>query len=140
MILFELNCSQGHSFETWFKDGGSADRQLSRKMVECPDCGDRKIAKALMAPRLGGKKAEGAAQNMAVMAKAMRQQLSEVRRKVEENCDYVGDRFADEARKIHYGESETRGIYGEASDDQHRELKDEGIEVARIPWAPRDDA
>jgi hypothetical protein len=141
MILFELNCGQGHSFEIWFKDGNTADRQLARKMVECPDCGDRKVGKALMAPRIGSKKNDIATKtDMAVMAKTMREQLTEMRRKVEENCDYVGDRFADEARKIHYGESEARGIYGEASDEQHRELNDEGIEVARVPWLPNDDA
>ncbi|MBL8708320.1 MAG: DUF1178 family protein [Rhodospirillaceae bacterium] len=139
MILFELNCSQGHNFEIWFKDGNTADRQLSRKLVECPTCGDHKVGKALMAPRIG-KKGEAAAANMTVMAKNMREQLAEVRRKVEENCDYVGDRFADEARKIHYGETDARGIYGEASEEQHRELNDEGIEVARIPWLPNEDA
>jgi hypothetical protein len=140
MILFQLNCSRSHSFEIWFKDGNSADRQLARKMVECPQCGDRKVAKALMAPRIGGGGGKGDSPNMAVMAKAMRDLLAEMRRKVEENCDYVGDRFADEARKIHYGETEARGIYGEASDEQHRELTEEGIEVARVPWLPRDDA
>jgi len=139
MILFELNCGQGHSFEIWFKDGNSADRQLSRKMVECPECGDRKVGKALMAPRIAGKKSESGG-DVAVMARNLRDHLAEVRRKVEENCDYVGDRFADEARKIHYGETEARGIYGEASDDEHRELNEEGIEVARVPWLPRDDA
>lgn len=141
MILFELNCSQGHNFEIWFKDGGSADRQLSRKMVDCPACGDRKVGKALMAPRIaGGKKSETAKADMAVMAQNMREHLGEMRRKVEENCDYVGDRFADEARKIHYGETDARGIYGEATDEQHQELVEEGIETARIPWLPRDDA
>lgn len=140
MILFELNCSQGHSFEIWFKDGSTADRQLSRKLVECPDCGDRKVGKALMAPRIGGKRAPPARTDMTIMAKNMREHLSEMRRKVEENCDYVGDRFADEARRIHHGETEARGIYGEATDEQHRELIDEGIETARIPWLPRDDA
>lgn len=141
MILFELNCGQGHAFEIWFKDGNTADRQLSRKMVECPECGDRKVGKALMAPRIGSKKGELTTRSdMAVMAQTMRAQLTEMRRKVEENCDYVGDRFADEARKIHYGETEARGIYGEASDEQHQELTDEGIEVARVPWLPNDDA
>lgn len=141
MILFELNCGQGHSFEIWFKDGNTADRQLARKMVECPNCGDRRVGKALMAPRIGNKKSDSAAKaDMAVMAKTMREQLTEMRRKVEENCDYVGERFTDEARKIHYGESEARGIYGEASDEQHRELNDEGIDVARLPWLPNDDA
>lgn len=142
MILFELNCSQGHSFEIWFRDGNTADRQLSRKLVECPSCGDRKVGKALMAPRVGAKKSDAVAAraDMAVLAKDMREQLAEVRRKVEDNCDYVGNQFADEARKIHYGEADARGIYGEASDDQHRELVDEGIDVARIPWLPNEDA
>jgi hypothetical protein len=139
MILFELNCGQGHSFEIWFKDGNTADRQLARKMVECPECGDRKVGKALMAPRIGASPKKGGT-DMAIMAKQMREQLGEMRRKVEENCDYVGDRFADEARKIHYGETEARGIYGEASDEQHRELSEEGIETARIPWLPNEDA
>ncbi len=97
-----------------------------------------------MAPRvLAGVAARATrrpAQNMAVLAKNMREQLVEVRRQVEENCDYVGDKFADEARKIHYGEADARGIFGEASEDQHRELSEEGIEVARIPWLPREDA
>jgi hypothetical protein len=137
MILFQLNCAQSHSFDIWFKDGGTADRQLSRGLVECPQCGDRKVGKALMAPRIGGGEKP---RNMVVMAQQMREQLAEVRRSVEANCDYVGDRFAEEARKIHYGETDARGIFGEATDDQHRELNDEGIEVARIPWLPRGDA
>lgn len=140
MIVFQLNCGSGHNFDTWFKDGATADRQLARGLVECPDCGDRKVTKALMAPRIGSKGDKSPAQNMAVLAKTMRDQLVEVRRQVEANCDYVGDKFAEEARKIHYGESDARGIFGEASDEQHRELSEEGIEVARIPWLPRDDA
>lgn len=145
MIVFQLNCGNGHSFDIWFKDGSTADRQLARGLVECPDCGDRKVGKALMAPRvssggIGSKGDKSPAQNMAILAKNMREQLVEVRRQVEENCDYVGDKFADEARKIHYGEADARGIFGEASEDQHRELSEEGIEVARIPWLPREDA
>ena len=145
MIVFQLNCGKGHSFDIWFKDGNTADRQLARGMVECPECGDRKVGKALMAPRvnstgIGAKGDKVPEQNMAVLASNMRAQLAEVRRQVEENCDYVGDKFAEEARKIHYGEADARGIFGEANEDQHRELAEEGIEVARIPWLPRDDA
>jgi hypothetical protein len=143
MIVFQLNCGKGHNFDIWFKDGNTADRQLARGLVECPDCGDRKVGKALMAPRVSSTSTKGEkapAQNMTVLAKNMREQLVEVRRQVEENCDYVGDRFAEEARKIHYGEADARGIFGEANEEQHRELADEGIEVARIPWLPREDA
>lgn len=141
MIVFQLNCSAGHSFDTWFRDGVTADRQISRKLVECPECGDRKVAKALMAPRISStSEKKSQTQNMAVLAKTMRDQLVEVRRQVEANCDYVGDKFAEEARKIHYGESDARGIFGEATKDEHRELSEEGIEVTTIPWLPHEDA
>ena len=151
MILYQLRCGKDHEFEAWFKDGQTCERQLARKSVECPACGSRKVSKALMAPRLGAsekkqkanvpaKPAPDSKNPMSVMATAMRQHLQEVRAKVEENCDYVGEKFADEARKIHYGETESRGIYGEATDQQHQELVEEGVEVARIPWLPRSDA
>jgi len=149
MILYQLRCGKDHEFEAWFKDGQTCEKQLARKTVECPHCGNRKVAKALMAPRIGAsekkqaaaaKQPAGPEKPMSVMASAMRQHLQEVRTKIEENCDYVGDKFADEARKIHYGETEARGIYGEATDDQHQELVEEGVEVARVPWLPRSDA
>ena len=104
-----------------------------------------------MAPRIGAAdKPQAAAlpaeqqqtpqpQGMSVMANAMRQHLQEIRSKIEANCDYVGEKFADEARKIHYGETEARGIYGEATETQHQELVEEGVEVARVPWLPRHD-
>ena len=155
MILYQFNCDRQHSFEAWFKDGATADRQLKRKTVECPACGSVKVAKALMAPRIGksgGKELAPVAATPAAptpapeAAKAamipaeMRKALLEMRRQVESNCDYVGDKFADEARKIHEGESEARGIYGEATEAEHQELVEDGIEVARIPWVPRGDA
>jgi hypothetical protein len=152
MILYQLRCAKDHEFEAWFKDGQTCERQLARKTVECPSCGSRKVAKALMAPRIGAsdKKqpvalpakapATEGRHPMSVMASAMRRHLQEVRAQVEANCDYVGDKFADEARKIHYGETDPRGIYGEATDQEHQELIEEGVEVARIPWLPRSDA
>jgi hypothetical protein len=147
MILYQLRCGKDHEFEAWFKDGTTCDRQLTRKTVECPVCGSKKVAKALMAPRIGAgekkqdtpaKQPAGPEKPMSVMASAMRQHLQEVRTKIEENCDYVGDKFADEARKIHYGESDKRGIYGETTDDEAEALAEEGIEFGRLPWIPRD--
>jgi hypothetical protein len=157
MILYQFNCDRQHSFEAWFKDGATADRQLKRRMLECPTCGSAKVAKALMAPRIG--KAGGKeiapvetpatpaaaplaaeAGKAAILPAEMRKALLEMRRQVESNCDYVGDKFAAEARKIHEGESEARGIYGEATDAEHQELLEDGIDVARIPWVPRGDA
>jgi len=158
MILYELNCERQHSFEAWFKDGATADRQLKRKSVECPSCGSVQVAKALMAPRVGKKGNSGeiapieppalpsapvaaAPANKAAMIPAeLRQALLEVRKQIEANSDYVGDKFADEARKIHEGEAQARNIYGEATEAEHEELLEDGIEVARVPWIPRGDA
>jgi hypothetical protein len=138
MILFELRCAQDHQFEGWFPNGAAYDAQLASRELSCPLCGDRKIDKAVMAPRIG--KAAGAptpATRMAMNAKAA---LLELRKKIETDCDYVGPDFAEEARRIHYGETEERGIYGEASDEQAQGLHDEGIAVAKVPWLPRHDS
>lgn len=141
MILYQLKCQKDHQFETWFKDGQTCDKQLSRKSVECPVCGDKVVSKALMAPRIGGQdKARAEQRQMVVAAEEVKRQLQEIRTQIEDNCDYVGKQFAEEARKIHYGEIDARGIYGEASDDEYQELNDEGIDIARVPWLPRSDA
>ncbi len=138
MILFDLKCGKGHVCEAWFRDGSTADRQIAGRKVPCPDCGATKVEKAPMAPRIGKASPTPAErQEMAVKAAAVRKELKELRAKVEANCDYVGGQFAEEARKIHYGETEERGIYGETSDDQAKELAEEGIPFARIPWLPQ---
>src|SRR5215470_14533452 len=104
MILFDVKCAKGHVFEAWFRDSGTADRQLARRAVACPACGNTKTSKAPMAPRIGKKggkretKPEGA--EMAAMSAKIRKDLAELRTKVEANCDYVGEKFAEEARKI----------------------------------------
>lgn len=152
MILFKLKCASDHEFEAWFRDNAAYDRQRARGLITCPDCGGNHVEKAPMAPRVRRTQpAPEAVPAPAAAAKAatlpahadpakLRRLLQEVRRQVEANCDYVGDRFADEARRIHRGEADARGIYGEASDKQARELADEGIEVARVPWIPTSDA
>lgn len=142
MILYELRCSADHGFEAWFKDGATYDRQAEAGEIVCPVCGDTHVGKALMAPRLAKGRVEGEAPVAETDGEAvrMREALTQLRQQVETNCDYVGDRFAEEARKIHYGETGRRNIYGEATDDQARELVDEGIKVGRIPWLPRTDS
>jgi len=136
MILYELRCCNEHHFEAWFRDGAAYDAQAHAGEVECPVCGDRKVSKAIMAPRLN--KATGQALDAADGLRQMRKALTDLRGAVESNCDYVGDQFADEARKIHYGETEARAIYGEASDDQARALEDEGVSFQRVPWINRE--
>lgn len=132
MILFQLRCSGDHEFEAWFRDGAAYEVQAAAGEIACPACGDTRVSKAIMAPRIN--KAHGPALEARDAAREMRRLLGELKRKVEDSCDYVGERFPEEARKIHYGETEARPIYGEASAEEARELEEEGVEVQRIPW------
>jgi hypothetical protein len=136
MILFTLRCAAGHEFEGWFRDGEGFDAQQKAGEVACPDCGNRQIEKALMAPNIAGSRRK----TPAISPAQMRAALVELRRQVETNCDYVGERFAEEARRIHYREVDPHGIYGEASADESKELAEEGISFGRIPWVPTTDA
>ena len=136
MIKFQLQCEKDHDFAGWFQSGDAFDAQVKRKLVECPTCGSTEVRKALMAPNVATskKKAAAAPEAQAEIAKAMR----EVRRKVEETAEYVGPRFAEEARRIHYKETEEKGIYGEASLTEAKELADEGIDFMPLPVLPED--
>jgi hypothetical protein len=136
MILFTLRCAHGHEFEAWFRDGDGFEAQQQSAEIACPECGDTSVEKAVMAPRLARSR-EGLP---AITPAQFRAALVEMRRQVETNCDYVGSRFAEEARRIHYGEIDPHGIYGEASDEESRELTDEGIRFGRIPWVPPTDS
>jgi hypothetical protein len=144
MIVYDLSCRNGHQFEAWFRDAAAFEAQRKGRKIACPDCGDKGVKKAPMAPRIG-KGAREQTQTKAVapppdVPAEMRQALRKLREHVETNCEYVGPRFAEEARAIHHGERERRGIYGEASDADAKSLAEDGIEVARIPWLPRHDA
>ena len=149
MILYELKCSNGHYFEGWFKDSSTYDLQEKRGEVACPICSDVSVSKAPMAPAVStSRKKDNRAQQpvppmedrAAEIAREILQAAGKVQRYVEENCDYVGDQFADEARAIHYGEAEERGIYGEATIDEATNLLEEDIPVNRIPWRRRTDS
>ncbi len=146
MIKYDLKCENVHAFEAWFKNSASFDEQADAGAIVCAVCGSTKISKAPMAPAVPRKGALTASRreetahkeiNQAAMAMTMLRQL---RQSVEKNCDYVGTRFAEEARKIHYGEVERHGIYGEATPEESQELREEGVEVAEIPWIPTTDA
>src|SRR5215204_901412 len=136
MILFTLRCSSGHEFEAWFRDGDGFEAQQKAGEIACPDCGETQCEKALMAPNIARSR-----KNAPPMSPAqMRAALVELRRQVETNCDYVGERFAEEARKIHYGEADPHAIYGEATAEESHELTEEGISFGRIPWVSPSDA
>ena len=136
MIVFKLRCSADHEFEAWFRDNAAYDQQHAKGAITCPECGDAAVEKAPMAPRLGRSRPEPRPPSPAELRRALQQ----VRHHVETNCDYVGPAFAEEARRMHRGESEKRGIYGEATPAESKSLADEGIEVACIPWVPPNDA
>lgn len=140
MISYDLRCAKDHVFEAWFRNSDAYGEQVKKKAVACPVCGSTKVEKTIMAPRIAkgdGGKGRGSDE---ISPEAMQQMLGKIRETVEENCDYVGADFPEEARKIHYGETEQRDIYGEASDQEATELADEGIEFGRIPWVPRADS
>jgi len=156
MIHYDLRCSQEHSFDGWFKDSTAYEKLAKRGLVECPHCGDTKVDRALMRPAVATRRAALPAPEASPPATPqpvptpatvaggplpdhMRAMLQRMRAEVENHCDYVGPQFADEARKMHRGESDKRGIYGETSPEQAEALADEGIEVSRIPWVPRAD-
>ena len=152
MIHYELRCSQDHGFDGWFKDSAAFERLAKRGLVECPHCGETKVERALMRPAVAKREALPAApvpvpappppEPPAAAAGGrlpdhMRAMLQRMRAEVEKHCDYVGPQFAEEARKMHRGESDKRGIYGETSPADAEALAEEGIEFARMPWVPR---
>ena len=130
MIVYNLRCKNGHEFEGWFKDSAAFDTQSKAGRVSCPVCDARKVEKAIMAPAVAGARKPTAPDGE---AKKMRQFMTGLRKYVQENADYVGPKFAEEARKIHYGESEERHIYGEATLKEAKDLLDEGVDVSPLP-------
>lgn len=152
MIKYDLRCEQGHAFESWFQSSSAYDSQRKRKLIACPSCGSSRIEKAIMAPRLAGTKKRGRVEAPSEAAPAeaptpslvmtqeleLRAKLKELRDHVVKNADNVGERFPNEARKMHYGDIEHRPIYGEASADEAKSLIDEGIEVMPLPVLPED--
>lgn len=137
MIKYALQCDQTHEFEGWFGSSTDYDDQAARGLVECPVCGSRGVSKQIMAPAVAGTKAQRAAPAPdPKMREMMMAAMGEVRRHVEDNFDYVGDAFAKEARAIHEGKSEERGIYGEASPTEVKALVEDGVRVAPLPPGP----
>jgi hypothetical protein len=153
MIHYQLQCSQSHEFDGWFNDSASFEKQAKRGLIECPECGGTDVERALMTPAVSTREylpvpvaapetpaPVVAAEKTAVRVPAkMLALLQRMRAEVEQNCDYVGPNFADQARAMHRGEVEAKGIYGETTDEQAESLAEEGIEVAKIPWVPRAD-
>jgi len=156
MIIFDIKCKYGHVFEAWFSSGAAFETQRDGGEIECPSCGSNEVTKAIMAPNIGTKSnrrqkaahlpAGDAVGELAESAEAvgmtslpprlqdeLERVLSKVQEHVERTCEYVGSDFPEEARKIHYGETPDRGIYGEATIEESEELLDEGIDIIALP-------
>jgi hypothetical protein len=155
MIRYNLRCDRGHAFESWFQSSSAYESQEKRKLVSCPACGSVKVERAIMAPQIVSKKgreaapmpaetpaAEATAQGSTPLLMAqeleLRAKIKELRDHIVKNADNVGERFPNEARKMHYGDIEHRPIYGEASPEEARSLIDEGVEVSPLPVLPDD--
>lgn len=138
MIKYALLCDHEHAFEGWFGASADFDDQATRGLIACPVCGSKAVRKQIMAPAVVGARpqGEGAAEAPAKAQELMMQVAAQVREHVETNFDYMGDAFAREARAIHEGRSEERGIYGEASPAEVKALREDGVRVAPLPPAP----
>ncbi|MBF0679150.1 MAG: DUF1178 family protein [Devosia sp.] len=134
MIQYSLQCAKGHSFDAWFKNAAAYDEQKARGIVSCAVCGDGQVEKAPMAPAVA--RTDHERRTVAAVhpeAAKIREMLREYRRKVMSEADNVGDRFAEEARKIHFEEVEARGIYGQASQDEIAALIEDGVDFMPLP-------
>jgi hypothetical protein len=150
MIVYELRCSTGHGFEAWFRNSDAYDQQHAAHQISCPVCGIGDVAKAPMAPRIAKSRGEPVqVQNTPTppqgqfspeQMRMVMTKIAELNKHIADTCDYVGKNFAEEARKIHYGEVEHHEIYGEATPNEAEELHDEGIAVASVPWIRRGDS
>jgi hypothetical protein len=154
MIRYSLRCERGHGFESWFQSSSAYEAQEKRKLVNCPACGSAKVERAIMAPQIVSKKgqditapapapatdvaAPASTPLMMAQERELRAKLKELRDHIVKNADNVGERFPNEARKMHYGDIEHRPIYGEASPDEARSLIEEGVEVSPLPVLPED--
>lgn len=140
MIRYALSCDIGHDFEGWFSTSDDFDRQKAKGLLSCPICGSETIAKSLMAPSVATSRQKEATHAMVSdeMQRAAMQKLKEAVASIKANSEDVGERFPEEARKIHYGEADARGIIGQATPVEARALIDEGIEIAPLPLLPDD--
>jgi hypothetical protein len=157
MIRYNLRCERGHAFESWFQSSSAYEAQEKRKLVNCPACGSAKVERAIMAPQIVSQKSRDRAAPapaapttstevtaptstplMMAQERELRVKLRELRDHIVKNADNVGERFPNEARKMHYGDIEHRPIYGEASPDEARSLIEEGVEVSPLPVLPDD--
>jgi hypothetical protein len=144
MIKYNLECSCGETFESWFQNSNEYEKLLKKNLINCYVCGRSKtVKKSIMAPSVATSKtsvAEKVVEQKKEFFKNVKSKIRELNDYVAKNADFVGDKFVSEVRSIHYDKKKKRNIYGNATLEETKELQDEGIDVATIPWAPKEDA
>lgn len=140
MIRYSLVCDSEHEFEAWFASSSAFDAQTMRRQVLCPQCGSNDVAKGIMAPNISSRSQPGGRANGQEVASGpdMPAMIRKFREHVERNSENVGERFAEEARKIHFEETEPRGIYGSATGEEAEKLREEGVEFHPLPTLPEE--
>lgn len=153
MIRYRLVCASDHEFEVWFRSSADYEDQIERQAILCPNCGIADVSKALMAPNVSPSRNRASTASLEDKSQKLPQQVANlpqetvtklvnmmraVREHVTKNAEYVGEQFADEARKIHFEEGEQRGIYGKATREEVKELEEDGVPVAPLPILPED--
>ena len=143
MILFDLQCDKNHKFECWFASSANYEEQLKNKMIVCPYCNSTKIQKSLMAPNINTKSTTKNSKNhykQKLAQNNLENKIKKFKKYIEKNTDNVGKNFAEEARKIYYGETKSRPIRGESTEKEAKELAEEGIPFSQLPWQSKEDA
>ena len=140
MIKFDLKCDKGHIFEACFDNSNSFEAQRKKKLIECPFCSSFRISKSIMAPNVASKtnSSKKLKKEQEKVFATYDKQIKKIKSEIEKNYTYVGKKFPEEARKIHYGEKEDKSIYGEATEKESKDLMAEGISLVRLPFNNKD--
>ena len=138
MIKYNLKCSKGHEFESWFSDSKEFDKLNNKKLLGCIYCNSSKIKKSIMAPMISGTKTRGKSLSLNKKILDEKKKLSKLRDYVEKNFEYVGDKFSSKVREVYYDKKNNKSIYGTTTPNEREELAEEGIDLLSIPWVEKD--
>ena len=139
MIKYNLKCSNGHEFKSWFSDSSEFDKLNKKRLLECIYCSSKKIKKSIMAPMVSGGKLNE--DNMSLLNKKLsskKNELLQIRNYIEKNFEYVGDEFSKKVREVYYDKKTKNTIYGTTTKEERDELAEEGIDLLSIPWVNKD--
>ena len=139
MIKYNLKCSNGHEFISWFSDSLEFDKLNKKKLLECIYCSSKKINKSIMAPMIsGGKLKEDSSNLLNEKLSDKKKELLQIRNYIEKNFEFVGDKFSQKVREVYYDKKTRKTIYGSATKEEREELAEEGIDLISIPWVSKD--